>query len=236
VYVTSYYADKGQPIFRLVVQYMFWKTKAPVLDGAGLDVPGVGRVVLDSAATRDRVQWEIVRHGEADLDEPGRNLLAQRLGERLGVDYASLVANRAFTLMTPEEIRELDGAGIDIQLHTHRHVLPEDEALVEREIGQNREFLEPLTSAPLRHFCYPSGIWSRAHWPWLHDRGVVTATTCDRGLNDSTTPRLGLKRFLDGEDISQIQFEAELSGLTEILRSVRRLRAPAGSRLKSQPA
>ncbi len=31
VYVTSYYLTKENPIFRLVVQYMFWKTKKDVL-------------------------------------------------------------------------------------------------------------------------------------------------------------------------------------------------------------
>jgi peptidoglycan/xylan/chitin deacetylase (PgdA/CDA1 family) len=226
VYVTSYYAGKQQPIFRLAVQYMFWKTQVAELDTSLLGLPEHESVALDSPASRDRVQWQIIRYGESDLSEPQRNLLAARLGERLGVDYGELESNRAFTLMTPSDLRELDAAGVDIQLHTHRHVLPEDEASVEREIGQNREFLEPLTSAPLRHFCYPSGIWSHAHWPWLDGQGVITATTCDQGFNYSATPRLGLKRFLDGENISQIHFEAEVSGFTELLRSLKRLHMP----------
>ena len=50
---------------------------------------------------------------------------------------------------------------------------------------------------------------------------METATTCEPGLNSPSTPRLSLHRFLDGEDITQIEFEAEVSGFTELLRSVR---------------
>jgi hypothetical protein len=50
---------------------------------------------------------------------------------------------------------------------------------------------------------------------------IVSATTCEPGLNFRHTPRLALHRFLDGEDIDQIQFEAEMSGLNELLRRAR---------------
>jgi hypothetical protein len=40
-------------------------------------------------------------------------------------------------------------------------------------------------------------------------------------LNDTETPPLGLRRFLDADDISRIEFEAELSGFAELLRQSR---------------
>src|SRR6185295_5721806 len=39
LYVTSYYAIKKTPIFRLAVQYMFWKAAVSSLDVSGLGVP-----------------------------------------------------------------------------------------------------------------------------------------------------------------------------------------------------
>jgi hypothetical protein len=119
--------------------------------------------------------------------------------------------------------------------------LPEDQALVEREILQNRAFLEPLGTTDLKHFCYPSGIWSERHWPSLAALGVATATTCDPGLNYPSTPRLSLRRFLDGENIAQIEFEAELSGFCELLRRARTfiagvVRSGRSSTSSSQPA
>jgi hypothetical protein len=55
----------------------------------------------------------------------------------------------------------------------------------------------------------------------LADASVVTTTTCEVGLNYIDTPTLTLHRFLDGNDISWIEFEAEMSGFTDVLRKVR---------------
>lgn len=70
-----------------------------------------------------------------------------------------------------------------------------------REIQQNREFLEALVGKKLQHLCYPSGVWSKQPWSWLDSLGIISATTCDPGLNYSQTPHLGLYRFLDAESI-----------------------------------
>jgi hypothetical protein len=123
--------------------------------------------------------------------------------------------------MSADEIRACVASGMDVQLHTHRHRFDEEPALARGEVVENRAQLAPLAGAPLRHFCYPSGVWSTRHWPSLAATGVVTATTCDPGLNYPDTPRFGLRRFLDGEDISQIEFEAEVSGFSELLRRAR---------------
>jgi peptidoglycan/xylan/chitin deacetylase (PgdA/CDA1 family) len=220
-YVTSYYAQKQNPVFRLVVQYMFWKTKKGKIDGTALGLSLSDAISLQSQEQKDRAMWEIISFGENHLGELERSILAEELGRRLGVDYGALRATRNLSLMNSEEIRTLALAGSGIQLHTHRHRLPETETLVYQEIRQNRDFLEPLVGRKLQHFCYPSGVWSKRHWPWLQALGITTATTCDSGLNYPQTPRLALRRFLDGEDVSQIEFEAELCGLSDFLRSVR---------------
>jgi len=55
----------------------------------------------------------------------------------------------------------------------------------------------------------------------LKHEHVESAVTCDTGLNYADTPRLALKRFLDCQHVSEIEFEAELSGLKEIMRKAR---------------
>ncbi len=221
IYVASYHAVKQTPVFRLVVQYIFWKTGERELSTVGLGIPVPEIIPLRDLEKQKKGMWEIIRFAERNFEEEQRCELARTLGERLRVDYDSLTQERNFSLMTPDEIRSLAAAGFDVQLHTHRHDLPEDEALIEREIQENRRILEPLVTRELKHFCYPSGIWSRRHWPMLDALGIKSATTCDPGLNYRHTPRLGLKRFLDGEDVAQIEFEAELSGFTELIRSAR---------------
>jgi len=71
-------------------------------------------------------------------------------------------------------------------------------------------------------FCYPAGIWAKEQWPWLAETGIRSAVTCDKGFNYKKTPRYGLKRFGDDEHLSQIEFEAEVCGFTEIFRAMKR--------------
>lgn len=222
VYVTSYYAEKGTPIFRLAVQYMFWKTRDKVIELK--ETPWGQSLSVDSgdAQARDAAVADCTAYGEAHCSEEERQELLDWLGEALQVDMSSIRASRILSLASSDEIRQWSSRGIDIQLHTHRHNFPEqDEALAVKEIEENREFLCKVTDKPLEHFCYPSGIWNTRQWPWLESLGIKSATTCEAGYNGRETPVLGLKRFLDSEDISEIEYLSELSGFSEYLRRMR---------------
>ena len=145
--------------------------------------------------------------------------ICHQLGERLGVDYERIVQSRILSLITPEELPYLQEMGVDLQLHTHRHRLPvDDEETCRREIRDNRAFLEQALGEEKCHLCYPSGVWSLDQWPCLTVEDMKSATTCEPGLNTSKTPRLALYRILDQDDLSQIEFEAELYGFCELIR------------------
>ncbi len=217
VYVTTYYVVNRNPIFRLVVQYMFWKSGSPETETSDL-VPAEHR----SEAPLDTPIWRLIDYGERALDEPGRVELARELGGRIGVDYAEIVRRGGLTLLGDDAIRRLARAGYDIQLHTHRHRLPTDETELTLEIEENRAILTELSGRPADHLCYPSGIWDAAQWAALERAGVVSATTCDPGMNDAGVPALGLKRVLDRDDLPQIEFEAELCGFKAVARELRR--------------
>ncbi len=221
IYVTTYYCVKGNPVFRLVIQYMFWKTTASELELNGLGIHETGKMHFRDPKSADDIMWQIISYGESQMNEDQRVRLCGELGKRLNVDYADIVRKRFLTLMTEGEIREANQAGVDIQLHTHRHNLPLEAELVAKEIRDNREVLEPLVGRRLDHFCYPSGIHHGDHRRPLADAEVVSGTTCDAGLNYSDTPPLTLHRFLDGNNISWIEFEAEISGFSDLLRNVR---------------
>ena len=232
-YITTYYCQKETPIFRLMMQYIFWKTQEPQLDLSGLPVPLSDCVQLAEQEESQRVMWDLIRFGETQLPEPERVRLARTIANRLQVDYDRVLEGRYLSLMNESELRQMISGDIDIQLHTHRHHLPDQKEIIYQEITDNRAVLEPIARKPLRHLCYPSGIWSEESWAYLTELQVMSATTCDPGLNVPGTPVLGLKRFLDGENISQIEFESEMCGFNDFLRSVRsfaRLRRPARSR------
>ena len=144
--------------------------------------------------------------------------MSKQVGDRLGVDYAAIAESRMLSLINKDEITKLVEAGIDIQLHTHRHDFPTEQNGAKREIIDNRSVLEPIVGSPRVHFCYPGGRWLEKQWPWLEELGIRSAATCDRGLNPPDISKLGLKRFGDDEALSQIEFEAELYGFTEVIR------------------
>jgi peptidoglycan/xylan/chitin deacetylase (PgdA/CDA1 family) len=213
LYATTYYSTHANPVFRLAVQYFFWR--APH-SGARFDDlcptasdPGAGAM------------WPLIHWGETRLDENERWTLACRVAERLDVDHAQLRRSRRLSLLTPEELRALSQDGLDVQLHTHRHNLPEDAEGVEREIADNRKVLSAVSDRHAVHFCYPSGVWSRRHWAPLERLGVRSATTCLPGFNVRDTPRLALRRFLDSDRCSQRDFEAELTGFKSLMRGMR---------------
>ena len=219
LYVMSEWAVSGEPVFDLAVDYMLWQTRHRRLD---LGVLGIGGGVVPLHTTRDRQQATraIVEHAQS-LDDPGRVALATALGEAVEVDYGELRASRALGLVGPDEIAKMSAGDVDVQLHTHRHSFPEEEALALQEIADNRAALQPVVSRPLEHFCYPRGQWSPRQWPWLQAAGIASATTCEPGLNVPGTPPLALRRFLDGEDVSAIEFEAEMTGFSEFPRALR---------------
>ena len=222
LYLTTYYVQKDTPIFRLAVQYMFWKSPHQKVELR--DLPGIATRTVDRSdpVDRDAVMWEIITHGESSADEPARVGICQRLGEILAVDYEALRRSGKLSLVTPEQVRELADRGIDIQLHTHRHRISLTDAReAQREVDENRAAIKDILPGDRVHFCFPSGIWDPCQWPWLEAAGVHSATTCRAGLNDRRTPRLGLFRILDGEPVSSIEFEAELWGFLEVLRRLR---------------
>lgn len=218
VYQTTYYTDHREPVFRMACQYLVWRSDRESVSLDGL-VEGVsGRLELSSDAHFDPALWEVIHAAERDLDENGRVAVGQELGRRLGVDWDLLAESRLIGLADHGELARMLAAGIDVQLHTHRHRFPADRAVVEYELRRNRESLAALPVTELAHLCYPSNEWYPEQLPWLRELGIRSGTTCETGMNPPGSEPLLLRRFLDGECVAEIEFLAELSGFADLLR------------------
>jgi peptidoglycan/xylan/chitin deacetylase (PgdA/CDA1 family) len=219
VYLTTYYVQHSNPVFRLVVQYMFWKTRKRAVVLKGIAWGDDQNLDLTNREQVDRVMWGCINYGERHCTEEMRCSICEELGTLLETSYSEIVKSKILTLMTPDEVRLLAAANIDVQLHTHRHTLPDDDEIaVKREIEENRAAIQQMTAAEARHFCYPSGLWHPRQWAWLEAMRVESSTTCIPGLNSSATPRQALRRFVDGEHVHQLEFEAHLTGFVSLLR------------------
>ena len=236
VYVTTYYVEHPNPIFRLVVQYMFWKTRCRTLLLRDVPWSADAQIDLADAAQRERAIWDCIGYGESHCTEEQRCLVSRRLGDLLEVPYAEIEAARTLNLMTPQELREIAEKGIDIQLHTHRHVFPTDDlARAEREIVDNRAALSRiLGNRPFAHFCYPSGLWAERQWDWLDRMGVKSSTTCMHGMNSGKSPRHALRRYLDSEELHPLEFEAFLTGFSELTAKLSKLVSWRSRRVKAE--
>ncbi|HMD70339.1 MAG TPA: polysaccharide deacetylase family protein [Bryobacteraceae bacterium] len=215
VYQTTYYSDYPFPVFNLVLSYVFWRGARGVLDGA-YGVPGT--FDLSDEAGRSRAVDAFLEFASREGYTPAqKDELAARVAGGLGVDYAEILRLRMLQLMTGREIAEISAGGMDVQLHTHRHRTPLDEKSFVREIRDNRQWLAARTGTQPKHFCYPSGQYREEFLPWLRAEGVESATTCDIGLATRACEPLLLPRLLDSMQVTEVDFEGWLAGVSAIL-------------------
>jgi len=213
LYVTTYYAEREADVFNVALYYMAWKT---ALSRVTLRT-GHDELDGDYALKPDWVQaaqhW--IKFGNSNLSWEQRQELLGVIARALELDPAEVLAANRFRIVNAQQIKALKDMGIDIQLHTHRHHLPNEsfEAL-QSEILENQQRLEKWIGARCEHFCYPSGVYTMQQSEWLARMGLASSTTCDQGFNDSQSHPHRLKRILDRETWSDLEFEAVMSGVT----------------------
>ncbi len=212
LYLTTYYCDYRLPIVNLALDYLLWKSQrySVELPEFGLPAPQP----LGNYAERQKVVWKLMAWAEEQkLTTREKDDLARAVASKLGVDYDALTASRMLQIMSPEEARQTAAAGIDLQLHTHRHRTPRDRELFLREIRDNARCIHDLSGREPAHFCYPSGEYLPEFLPWLTEMKVESATTCDRGLARPASNNLLLPRVLDDSSMNLLRFQSFVSGL-----------------------
>jgi peptidoglycan/xylan/chitin deacetylase (PgdA/CDA1 family) len=220
LYITTEQVSAGGDAFNVTLAQMVHRSRRDSISLRNIhpQIDGDYNIAPDPAAATAALLTAAGRIGS--LQECQR-LLAP-LAEALGLDYAAFVAGGRFRFLGKEQITTLASKGVSIQLHTHTHHLPSNSfEEMAAEIRQNRTVIKELTGIEATHFCYPSGEHSPWHPEWLARLGVISATTCDSGFNDPGASLLLLKRYLDSEYTSDIEFEAEITGVRELLRRMR---------------
>lgn len=223
IYVTTEHLDAGTEVFNVALYYMIRRSPHSELKLEGIDPRLDGRYDLRkdpyglAATLIDAAEQAYPRLAD-------RQRLLEPLAAALGADLPEVLRNERFRLLTGDQLRELDARGFDIELHTHAHRLPDqDFEPMAKELERNRAALRAVLGKERRHFCYPSGDYKPQHAQWLRRLGIASATTCDPGLNGPDAHPMLLRRYLDSEHVSDIAFEAEISGFRELARGARAL-------------
>lgn len=217
VYLTTYYVERtGLPVPNVMVPYLLWQAR----DRTAMDLSGHGTFASPIDLTTEGGRALATRGIVADqatlpTDEKDRRLDA--LAATLGLDMPAIRGRRHLQLMTPAEVRDLPRELVSVELHTHRHRTPDDEAAFRRELAENSAMIADLTGRAPRHFCYPSGRYRHAFLPWLRDMGVVSATTCVTGIATAHTEPLLTPRLVDTSHTPDTTFAGWVTGAAAML-------------------
>jgi len=147
----------------------------------------------------------------------------ERLAVAFEVDISEIIERRVWDYMTADEVRQMSEAGYSMQVHSHNHHHTSDILdTLEEDTKICRERVARLTGKPAIDYCYPSGTWCQRAGQILTEAGMRSAVSCTVGHNDPRTPIMALRRYIDSELFTQLEFEFVVSGLKWLLDSMRR--------------
>ncbi|MCY7348170.1 MAG: polysaccharide deacetylase family protein [Pyrinomonadaceae bacterium] len=217
LYLTTFYSGYHKPIFNVAAKYLLWKAQSKTLDCRTLLGRGE-QINLATEVERQKAYDLLFAHAlENKFSAEQKNDLLEEMCGNLQIDYAEFCAKRLMQLMNAAEVSKIAAAGVDVQLHTHRHRVPLEERLFRREIEDNRRAITAAADYRATHFCYPSGEHDARFFPWMEAEGVVSATTCETALSTSQTNRFLLPRLVDTCSLSEVEFEGWLTGISHFL-------------------
>jgi peptidoglycan/xylan/chitin deacetylase (PgdA/CDA1 family) len=203
LYADSAQLNRGGLVAHVLARYL------PALTDWSEDMPADALAAHTEAATVEN---------PPELKVPALH----RFADMIGFDLAPYIEARAFEYMTLAEFKEFADAGFDIQLHTHNHTMgdlsPGD---VGAELDANAAALANVTGRPsnsFKHFCYPSGVSDNPIADWLISRGIESATTTERGVAMPGNHLGLLPRLIDGDNVSDIEFEADVRGVVDTIK------------------
>lgn len=212
LYLSTYFVSTRRPVFKVAAQYLYWKHggQYPVSRDSVL-FPYTGKRALGISTLLDLSK---------SLDSHIEDQFLRELFDYYSESYEVWIAEGKLMFLDEPAVKRLADAGLDIQLHTHRHRFAEtDAAGAAREIADNRAFIERICSNPLEHFCYPRGEFTKMHVDCLREHGIKTATTTRNELVHLRDDPLCWPRIVDNEQVSDLEFEAELSGFLSVVRT-----------------
>jgi peptidoglycan/xylan/chitin deacetylase (PgdA/CDA1 family) len=219
---------EGWPILNVTVRYTIWKAGQRSVSLRRWGTAENGTYDLKNVSERNRLIDSVVNAIARSTNSREQVCAAlERFAEDLGVGAAALqLESRRFDYVTRQEVLDVAGQGCSVESHGHVHEYPKGRPhQFAEDLRQCEETIVGLGLGRPRHYCYPSGSFGEEATVTLRELGIRSATTCIPGLVNEVDGkhRHYLPRFLDGEDVHQLEFEAEMSGFSDLMRGAIRI-------------
>lgn len=223
LYLCTKHFVEDWPVLPVALRYLLWKSTLLQVDIAGFGESLDGNHALETPEQRDLLADRVfISIEKFALDKMAVETALDQFAACLGVASAEVgYRNGAFSYMSADELRAASLNGCSIELHGHVHNYPVGDPVMFREdLMVCARVIDDLGLPKPKHYCYPSGAFDGGAPAVLRDLGVVSATTCVNRLVSAAdkAQRYYLPRFLDGENVHMLEFQAEVSGFTEIAR------------------
>lgn len=223
VYLTTYYCVKQSPVMDVALAYCFSVADAERCPQLHIPSFNYGPVPTRTPEHRRQALASARDHVQSLDSDAARQAFLHALCKELSIDYQAMIAERWFHLMSPLEVADAAERGFRFELHTHRHrTYHAGKNCLETEIAINRSLIRFMSGQECAHFCYPGGMFSSENREILRKLNIASATTTRVGLVDGKSWSHALPRLIDGEEVSELEFEAEMSGFIELTRPLRK--------------
>jgi len=225
LYVATALVESNLQVFNVAINYVLWRKQGKLLQARAIRAGALSRDYdLAIPEQRRKAMKELVRFGFRYPDFEDRHSLWREVCEALDEDWKTIESERRISFVNREELRQMIEDGLDIQLHTHGHRFPsEDREDAIREVTSNREYLNKVVPGNYAHFCYPSGQYQVDQIDDLRALNIVSASTTKGGLNRRDTPVYELRRLIDSDRKSDLEFEAKISGVSDLIENSKNL-------------
>jgi len=187
------------------------------------------RIELNGSAARLRAAEQI--NGQLKrMTDDAKDEAIERLVSVFGVELPALPPSE-LSALTPDELCEMDAAGVVIGSHTvtHQILTKVSGERLRYELRESRSRLESILGRKVKMLAYPNGDHNREVQKEAARAGYKCAVTADYGLNNGHSNMLALKRIHTERDMAQ--FVKNTSGFDEVRRLLSQLRPE-----KHQPA
>lgn len=223
LYLCTSHMLEGTPVADVTVRYIIWKSPLKAISLHGYGVAVDGNYDLTTTKSREQLGRSVAAWIESFGSEERAAVDAlERFAAKMQVSASELhIGSRRFQYLTPEELRALPTQGCAVELHGHVHHYPNgDPAALKNDLRLCSDAIQGLGLPLPTHYCYPSGNFDAGAAEILGQLGVASATTCIPGLISEAGNQQAyfLPRFLDGRDVEMLEFEAEMSGVSDFLR------------------